>query len=92
MLGFTMNRFAPSNSVGVHALMAHRYTTRRGSRVPTSSTLQPLASPTTLAGLKYLYYPHAKAFSMPDLLPVPSIHRTLIYSTSELFDRLLCTH
>jgi hypothetical protein len=79
--------------------MAHRYSADtplsvvlEKLRVPTSSTvlaLQPLASPTTLAGLDYLiylHYPHAEAFGMP----VPSIHCTLIYSTSELFDRLLC--
>ncbi|KAI0261572.1 hypothetical protein BGY98DRAFT_940630 [Russula aff. rugulosa BPL654] len=39
-------------------------------RVPTPGTLQPLASPTTLAGLNYLHYPYAEAFGMP----VPSIH------------------
>ena len=76
--------------------MAHRYSADtplsvvlEKLRVPTSLTLlalQPLASPTTLAGLDYLHYLHAEAFGMP----VPSIHRTLIYSTSELFDRLLC--
>ena len=78
--------------------MAHRYSADtplslsvvlEKSRVPTSSTLlalQPLASFTTLAGLDYLHYPHVEAFGMP----VPSIHRTLIYPTSELFDRLLC--
>ncbi|KAI0271221.1 hypothetical protein BGY98DRAFT_1126737 [Russula aff. rugulosa BPL654] len=44
---------------------------------------RPLASPTTLAGLEYLYYPHAKVFSMPDLLPVPSIHRSVTAVSDE---------
>jgi hypothetical protein len=76
VLGFPMNRFAP-DSVGVHGSQIHH--SAWFLRVPTSSTLQPLASPTTLAGLDYLHYPHAEAFGMP----VPSIHGTLIYSTSE---------
>ena len=39
-------------------------------RGPTSSTLQPPASPTTLPGLDYLQHPHTEAVG------VPSIHRT----------------
>jgi hypothetical protein len=77
MPGFPMNLFAPSDSVGIHGSQIHY--SAWFSRVPTSSTLQPLASPTTLAGLEYLHYPHAKAFGMP----VPSIHHTLIYSISD---------
>ena len=52
MLGFPMNRFAPSGSVGVYGSQIHHSVwTVWFSRVPTSSTLQPLASPTTLTGL-----------------------------------------
>ncbi|KAI0270091.1 hypothetical protein BGY98DRAFT_1100926 [Russula aff. rugulosa BPL654] len=67
VLGFPMNSFAP-DSVGVHGSQIHHSVWFL--RVPTLGTLQPLASPTTLAGLDYLHYPHAEAFGMP----VPSIH------------------
>ncbi|KAI0260895.1 hypothetical protein BGY98DRAFT_1104555 [Russula aff. rugulosa BPL654] len=58
----------PADNVGVHGSPIHH--SAWFLRVPTSSTLQPLASPTTLAGLDYPHYPHTEAFGMP----VPSIH------------------
>ncbi|KAI0274058.1 hypothetical protein BGY98DRAFT_1099236 [Russula aff. rugulosa BPL654] len=67
VLGFPINSFAP-DSVGVHGSQIHHSVWFL--RVPTPGTLQPLASPTTLAGLNYLHYPYAEAFGMP----VPSIH------------------